>query len=71
MPAVDSLVQGALPIGLAHNLVLQRPVAAGQPVRWSDVAFDSTRESVRVRLEMEAMFRKELGVEVAAEKLAS
>jgi predicted homoserine dehydrogenase-like protein len=71
MPAVDSLLQGALPIGLAHNMVLQRPVAAGQPVRWSDVAFDSTRESVRVRLEMEALFRKELGVEVAAEKIAS
>ncbi|MGV7246477.1 flagellar biosynthesis protein FlgA, partial [Caballeronia sp. M23-90] len=71
MPAVDSLMQGALPIGLAHNMVLQRPVAAGQPVRWTDVAFDATKEAVKVRLEMEAMFRKELGVEVAAAKLAS
>jgi hypothetical protein len=35
------------------------------------VAFDATKEAVRVRLEMEALFRKELGVEVATEKLAS
>jgi hypothetical protein len=52
-------------------MVLQRPVPAGQPVRWSDVAFDSAKEAVRVRLEMEAMFRKELGVELPGEKLAS
>ncbi len=37
MPAVDSLAMGGLPIGLAHGVVLNRPVAAGQPVRWSDV----------------------------------
>ena len=60
MPAVDSLMLGALPIGLAHNVVLQKPVAAGQPVRWSDVAFDDSIEAVRVRREMEDLFRAEL-----------
>ncbi len=71
MPAADSLIQGALPIGLAHNMVLQRPVAAGQPVRWSDVAFDANKEAVRVRREMEDLFRRELKLEVPAHKLAS
>lgn len=71
MPAADSLLLGALPIGLAHNMVLQRPVAAGQPVRWSDVAFDAGKESVRVRREMEDMFRAEMKLDVPAHKLAS
>lgn len=62
MPAVDSLNCEALPIGLAHNIVLQRPVAAGQTVRWSDVAIDTGRESIQVRREMEALFRKEMGL---------
>ncbi|MBV9784120.1 MAG: flagellar biosynthesis protein FlgA [Acidisphaera sp.] len=59
MPAADSLACGGLPIGLAHDMVLQRPVAAGETVRWSDVAIDDSREAVRVRREMEAMFREE------------
>ncbi|BCQ25931.1 Gfo/Idh/MocA family oxidoreductase [Caballeronia sp. NK8] len=71
MPSADSLIQGALPIGLAHNMVLQRPVAAGQPVRWSDVAFDANKEAVRVRREMEEIFRAEMKLEVPAQKLAS
>jgi predicted homoserine dehydrogenase-like protein len=57
MPAEASLAAGGLPIGLAHNLLLQRPVAAGQPVRWEDVAFDETNNAIRFRREMEAMFR--------------
>ena len=71
MPAADSLIHGALPIGLAHNVVLQRPVAAGQPVRWTDVAFDANKESVRVRREMEDIFRAEMKLDVPAQKLAS
>ncbi len=62
MPASASLAQGMLPIGLAHHMVLRNDVAAGQPVRWSDVAFDDTKEAVGVRLEMESIFRKELGL---------
>jgi len=56
MPAADSLEQGCLPLGLAHGWKLLRPIAAGQPVRWSDVAFDANSTAVRVRREMEAAF---------------
>ena len=38
VPAERSLAQGALPIGLAHNVPLQRDIAAGEIVRWTDVA---------------------------------
>lgn len=60
MPAADSLRIGALPIGLAHGVTLRSDVAAGQPVRWSDIDFDAGREAFRVRREMEAWFRREL-----------
>jgi len=56
MPAEASLAQGCLPLGLAHGWKLLRPVAAGQAVRWSDVAFDANSTAVRVRREMEAAF---------------
>jgi predicted homoserine dehydrogenase-like protein len=56
MPAEASAAQGCLPLGLAHGWKLLRPVAAGQPIRWSDVAFDANSTAVRVRREMEAAF---------------
>ncbi|MFZ5790530.1 MAG: NAD(P)H-dependent oxidoreductase [Pseudomonadota bacterium] len=61
MPASDSLALGALPIGLAHHVTLKHPVEAGRPLRWSDVTLDETSEAVRVRREMEAAFRAEVG----------
>jgi predicted homoserine dehydrogenase-like protein len=54
MPAADSLAQGCLPLGLAHGWKVLRPVAAGQPVRWSDVAFDANATAVKLRREMES-----------------
>ena len=57
MPAAASLAAGGLPIGLAHGTRLERAVPAGQPVRWTDVAFDEVDAAVRVRREMESMFR--------------
>jgi predicted homoserine dehydrogenase-like protein len=60
MPAADSLAVGALPIGLAHGVKLKRAVKAGAPVRWSDVEIDETVQAVRIRREMEAMFRPTL-----------
>ncbi|MGH8742334.1 MAG: flagellar biosynthesis protein FlgA, partial [Burkholderiales bacterium] len=42
-----------LPLGLAHGWKLLRAVPAGQPVKWSDVAFDASSTAVRVRREME------------------
>jgi predicted homoserine dehydrogenase-like protein len=54
MSAADSLAQGALPLGLAHGWKLLKPVAAGQPLRWSDVAYDAASPAVRLRREMES-----------------
>jgi predicted homoserine dehydrogenase-like protein len=56
MPAQDSLAQGCLPLGLAHGWKVLKPVAAGQPVRWSDVAVDANVRAVRLRREMERAF---------------
>lgn len=56
MPASDSLSQGALPLGLAHQVTLQHPVAAGQIVRWTDVRLDESLPAVKSRREMEALF---------------
>lgn len=60
MPAADSLRQHGLPIGLAHRVKLVKPVRAGEPVRWTDVAVDESSDSVRIRREMEQVFSVEL-----------
>src|SRR5271154_4688723 len=52
VPAERSLSQGALPIGLAHKVVLLRDIAAGEIVRWADVEIPDT-EAVQARREME------------------
>jgi predicted homoserine dehydrogenase-like protein len=56
VPAARSLVEGFLPLGLAHEVRLKRDVAEGQCLRWSDVAYDETDLAVMVRREMEAAF---------------
>jgi predicted homoserine dehydrogenase-like protein len=56
MPAAASLAQGCLPLGLAHGCKLLRPLAAGAPLRWSDVAIDAASSAVRARREMEQAF---------------
>ena len=56
MPAETSLAQACLPLGLAHGWKMLRPVPAGQPLRWSDVAFDENSTAVRVRREMERSY---------------
>jgi predicted homoserine dehydrogenase-like protein len=56
MPAAASLAQDCLPLGLAHGWKMLRPVAAGQPLRWSDVAFDAAVPAVQLRREMERGF---------------
>src|SRR5437899_479788 len=57
MSAKESLAIGALPLGLAHKIKLLNPVKAGQPLRWADVQVDEMLDAVRIRREMEAMFR--------------
>ncbi len=55
-PAADSLAFGGLPIGLANGVKLRRPIAAGDPLRWSDVEIDETDHAVWFRREMEQAF---------------
>jgi len=57
VPAARSLEEELLPLGLAHEVRLQRDVAEGQCLRWSDVAYDQNDLAVKVRREMEAAFR--------------
>ena len=57
MRAEDSLAVGALPLGLAHGFKVLQPIAQGQPVRWADVAFDPDLAAVRLRREMESLYR--------------
>jgi predicted homoserine dehydrogenase-like protein len=62
MPARDSLARGGLPIGLAHGVRLTRAVRKGGAVTWRDIAMPES-EAARVRLEMEALFAAEWGVQ--------
>src|SRR3954471_18711773 len=64
LPAATSLRIGGLPLGLAHGVKLRSAVAAGEPVRWTDVEVDAGNAAVKLRREMEAMFASE--VETAA-----
>lgn len=56
LPAERSLRLGGLPLGLAHNVKLVRPVKKGQSLSWADVAIDKTTAAYKLRSEMEAMF---------------
>lgn len=53
-PAAASLVQRALPIGLAHGLTVRNDVHAGSVLRWDDVKVDESVLAVRLRRELEA-----------------
>lgn len=65
MPAADSLSLGGLPIGLAHHVKLKNAVAAGQPVRWADVAYDAQDAAVLFRREMEQAFAEPITARAA------
>lgn len=55
-PARDSVARGNLPLGLAHDLKLVRPVAKDQSLTWDDVRIDDTLTAYRVRKEMERLY---------------
>ncbi|ETN40640.1 uncharacterized protein HMPREF1541_04919 [Cyphellophora europaea CBS 101466] len=59
MPAEVSLEIEGLPIGLAHGLKLKRDVKKDQGLSWADVEFSEDSQVVKVRREMEAIFREE------------
>ncbi len=56
LPAATSVRLGGLPLGLAHQVKLVRPVRMGQSLSWADVAMDTSTPAYRLRREMEALF---------------
>ena len=46
---------GGLPLGLAHDVKLIRPVAQGQSLTWADVAIDTGTHAYRIRQQMESL----------------
>jgi predicted homoserine dehydrogenase-like protein len=65
MPAAESTKLGCLPLGLAHGWKVLKEISRGNPVRWSDVAFDASNTAVRVRREMESAFSARSGAAAA------
>ena len=55
-PARTSLLEGYLPLGLAHDVRLIRPVAKDACITWADVAIDDALPAVRLRKEQEALY---------------
>ena len=56
LPAATSVAMGGLPLGLAHNVKVVRPVKKGQSLSWADVAIDTTTHAYRTRRAMEDLF---------------
>ena len=57
---------GGLPLGLAHDVKVIRPVKKGQSLTWADVAIDETLSAYRTRREMEAAFAPQSKLQKAA-----
>lgn len=64
IPAEESLRIEGLPIGLAHGFTLKRDIRQGEGISWRDVDFDEKSQAVKIRREMEAMYREEFGMRV-------
>jgi predicted homoserine dehydrogenase-like protein len=56
LPAKKSSAMGGLPLGLAHQVKVVRPVRAGQSLTWDDVSMDQSTDTYKVRKEMERIF---------------
>jgi predicted homoserine dehydrogenase-like protein len=56
-PAKTSLKEDYLPLGLAHKVKLNKDIALGARLRWSDVDYDPKDAAVLFRREMETEFR--------------
>ena len=54
-PAERSVRAGGLPLGLAHDIRVVRPVRQGQSLCWDDVAVDTTTRAYAIRRELEAL----------------
>lgn len=58
LPAEASVRMGGLPLGLAHDVKVVRPVKKGQSLTWDDVAMDTSTRAWQVRREMETLFAR-------------
>jgi len=56
LPAHKSVQMGGLPLGLAHDVKVIRPVKKGQSLSWSDVSMDTATDAYQIRKHMEGMF---------------
>lgn len=56
LPAETSMRIGGVPLGLAHDVKLTRPVKKGQSLTWADVAIDTSTRAWQVRKQMEDLF---------------
>ena len=56
MPAEASLAINAVPIGLAQNIKLKRPIKLGAIISWDDVERDAKDPTYLFRREMETLF---------------
>ncbi len=56
LPARTSMAMGGLPLGLAHDVKLVRPVKKGQSLSWADVAIDTGTRAYQLRRELETAF---------------
>ncbi len=54
-PAARSVQMGGLPLGLAHDVKVIRPVAKGQCLTWDDVALDLDTHAYKIRRQMESL----------------
>ncbi len=57
LPATKSVAMGGLPLGLAHDIKLIRPVKKGQSLCWDDVAVDTSTHAYKIRQELETKFK--------------
>jgi len=55
LPADKSRAIGGLPLGLAHDIKVIRPVKQGQCLSWDDVRVDDTTKAYALRREMESL----------------
>jgi predicted homoserine dehydrogenase-like protein len=57
LPASKSVAMGGLPLGLAHDIKLIRPVKKGQSLCWDDMAVDTSTHAYKIRQELETKFK--------------
>ena len=57
IPSKTSLSIGALPIGLAHNIKLNKSINEDQIINWDDVDFNIKDETINYRKQMEKDFK--------------